>query len=901
MALVDINKDNRDDILVVDGYGQVVKVYLNDGSGGFPSTPTSTAGTAAGPVAVATGDFNNDGKVDLVAVNGGANSVTVQLGDGAGSFNTPRDFAVDGSPVGVAVGDFDNDGKADLAVLSSATIRLLKGNGDGTFTDFPTASISTGRGNTSGATMIAQGSMNGDAFPDLVISNHGTRNVSVLLGNGDGTFKTPIVKSVTDLPVALYIAELNGDAYQDVAVALERTGAASDQNVQILWGNGDGTFTSDVNLTTAADTVTSVVVADLDADGKPDMVVPNESGGIGIMFLCNEQGVCFDTGPFANPPESGFQQQQPTGVAVGDSVAVQAGHLTGDAYPDVIILSADGSAIDVVINTTGGAPPSPTTPGGAGTPTLTPPTATPIAPTPTFTWTFTPVPTATPTPIPTAPYGVCNTNDPGQPAVGGRPVAVAVGDFYHDARNPAIAVADNQGNRVVLLKTQTSSVASDPCGVLGLTQGTALENIAAPIALATADFDRDGKLDLAVVGSAGLSVFFGDGNGGFQAASGNPMPAGTSPNSVAVADFNRDGLPDIVVSNVSSNDVSIFFGNDQRAFDSACTVSVGRNASLVAAEDLNGDGRPDFAVASQQTNDVVAFLQSVSSGTPPVPTCPSVALTFTSLPAVKLSQQPHAIAFDNFDPSNPSRPGFAVALSSNLSGADGSVRVFLASAPTSGGLSYSSAGTLTVTSPEGAQSGSFPSAMGTGDVNGDGRPDLIVTDQANGTLVIFLANGNGSFATSLIPKPIEGQGPVGIAVADIDGDGIPDVVTANQDDASVSVLVSSRPPATPTPLPTFTPTITGTPTPTATPTETGTPTPTVTPTATSTWTPLPTLTPVPSPVPTETQKPGTIAVNGSCTLDPRAPDDWTWLAFSIAPVFPLAWRSRSVRRKTGRR
>jgi hypothetical protein len=150
---------------------------------------------------------------------------------------------------------------------------------------------------------------------------------------------------------------LNGDAYQDVAVALERTGAATDQNVQILWGNGDGTFTADVNLTTAADTVTSVVVADLDADGKPDMAVPNESGGIGIMFLCNEEGICFDTSPFANPPESGFQQQLPSGVSSGGSVAVQAGKLNGDAYPDVTVLSADGGVIDVLINTTGGARP----------------------------------------------------------------------------------------------------------------------------------------------------------------------------------------------------------------------------------------------------------------------------------------------------------------------------------------------------------------------------------------------------------------------------------------------------------------------------------------------------------------------------------------------------------------
>lgn len=899
MTLVDINKDNRADILVVDHDNNLVKVFLNDGNGGFPGAPSSTADMARGPVAVATGDFNKDGNLDVVSVNSVASNVTVRLGDGAGNFNTPRDFTVDTNPAGVAVGDFNNDGNPDLAVLSSSTIHLLKGNGDGSFTNFPTASVSTGRNNTSGGTMIVTGLMNGDLFPDLVTSNHDTRNVSVLIGNGDGTFKTPIVKTATDLPRALFVAELNGDAYQDVAVALERTGAATDENVQLLYGNGDGTFSSDVALTTAESEVTAVVVADLDADGQPDMAAPNASGGIGLVLLCNEQGGCFDTGTHANPPESGFQQQIPS--SVGNSVAIQAGKMNADAFPDLIVLSADGGVIDILINTTGGAPPSPTTPAGPGTPTATPgvpPTVTAIASTPTPTLTLTAVPTATPTPIPTAPYGVCNSNAPGQPAVGGKPVAVTTGDFYHDG-NPAIAVADNQGNKVVLLRTQINSAAPGPCGMLGLTRGTELPNIAAPIALAAADFDHDDKLDLAVVGSAGLSVFFGNGDGTFQDGSANPMAAGTSPNSIAVADFNGDDRPDIIVGNAGSNDVSIFFFNKgQHAFDSPCTVSVGRNATFVVAQDLNGDSRPDFAVTSQQTNDVVVFLQSTSTGTPTVPTCPTASLTFTSLPAVKLPQQPHALAFDNFDQTNPSRPGFAVALSSNVSGTDGNVKVFLASSPTSGGLSYSSAGTLTVTSPTGAQSASFPSALGTGDVNGDGRPDVIVTDQANDTVVIFLATGNGSFATSLIPFAINGQGPVGIAVAKIDGDAIPDIVTANQDDGSVSVLVSSRPPATPTPLPTLTPTITGTPTPTPLATDTATPTPTSTPTATPTWTPLPTLTPVPSPVPTATLKPGTIGLQGSCALDPTAPDDWLWVAFSAAVALGLAWRSRIVLRAT---
>jgi hypothetical protein len=879
MALVDVNKDNRADILVTDSTDDQVWVFLNDGNGGFPSTPTFTSGTGAGPIAVATGDFNNDGQLDLVTVNGSADTVTVQLGHSNGTFDQPRDFDVDSSPVGVAVGDFDNDGVTDLAVLSDSTIHLLKGHNDGTFTDFPTASIPTGRGsNTSGGVMILSGLINTDAFPDLVVASHDSGNVSVLLGKGDGTFQAPVVTRVSDLPMAIAIADLNGDAFKDLAVVLERTGVDSAFNVQLLFGNGDGTFASDTTVTTAQDTNTAIAVADFDGDGQTDMAVANEGAGLGVTMLCNGNGVCLDQGLHPNPVESGFQQQQ--AISVGPAAAVQAGNMNADALPDIIMLSTDGASIDVVINTTGQVAQSPTPTPGGNTPTpgatLTPP---PIVPTPTPTVTPTPIPTATPTPIPTAPYSVCNT------PVGGRPVAVSIGNFYHDG-NPAIAVADNQGNRVVLLRSQINIGASDACGVLGLKSGTVLQNIAAPVALTTEDFDHDGKLDLAVVGSAGLSIFFGDGNGGFQIGSTSPMPAGVNPQALAVADFNRDGLLDIIVADAGSNNVSIFYGAAQRSFQSPCAVPVGRRTSMVTTRDLDGDGHQDFAVASQQTNDLVAFLQVAA--TPTSSTCP---VTFTNLNAINLLRQPQALVSDNFG-LNGSIPGFAAVMPSSPGATAGTVQVFLGSTGLSGISSQ-----LPVPVPEGSAKSAIPSAVATGDVNGDHLRDLIVADKNNNDVVIFLEKSDGSFPVTLNPFPIDGQEPVGMAVGDIDRDGVPDIVTANQGDGSVSILVSSRPPPTPTPLPTGTPTLTGTPTETFTPTPTATSTPTATPTATPTGTRIQTATRSPSPVPTATQKKGTIALNGSCALDPSAPSrDWSWSVLSIAVAGGLVWRRRCGQR-----
>jgi hypothetical protein len=155
----------------------------------------------------------------------------------------------------------------------------------------------------------------------------------------------------------------------------------------------------------------------------------------------------------------------------------------------------------------------------------------------------------------------------------------------------------------------------------------------------------------------------------------------------------------------------------------------------------------------------------------------------------------------------------------------------------------------------------LPAAIGSGDVNRDGRLDLVVADRANDDVALFYGTGAGTFGTPLLVG-VDGVTPVGLAVGDIDGDDRADTVTANEGDGSVSFLVTSRPPATPTPVPTATLTRT----PTATPTGTATRTPTATNTATPTPSQSPTRTRRPTDTPTAkpapTYKPGTVQLSG---------------------------------------
>ena len=373
IALADVNKDNRPDIIAVGQNTNEVSVLLNDGNGGFGGPP-SAFNVGAGPVAVGTGDFDRDGNVDVVAVNGDSDTVTILFGDGTGSFNAGRrDYSVDSGPVSVAVADLNNDQIPDLAVLSDSTVYLLKSNGDQTFAPFSPASIAT---HSTGGFAIAAGLFNADAFPDLIISNIDSDNVSVFLGNGNGTFKAARLYNTGSAPAGVAVADFDGDGKQDIAVV--DSGEPTYLNMSLFFAKGDGTFADDVR-TTAEIEALAIAVADLDLDGRPDLAVTSSSEFNVLSIVLNS--------PTDATAEGGFVLAQD--LFVGQPpVAVQTGDLNGDGRADVVLLGQDESTIDVLLNTMGNETPSPT---ATLTPTRTA-TATPTA-------TLEPSPSATPTPL----------------------------------------------------------------------------------------------------------------------------------------------------------------------------------------------------------------------------------------------------------------------------------------------------------------------------------------------------------------------------------------------------------------------------------------------------------------------------------------------------------------------
>jgi hypothetical protein len=291
VAVGDFNGDGKADLALNSG-----NILLGNGDGTFQS-PGWYIPNPARWVAVAVGDFNGDGHLDLAFTNPyTAGGLDVVLSNGDGTFRPTVSYTIEGYPDSVAVADVNGDGIPDLITANSGdnSVSVLLGNGDGTFqraVDYPTA---TG----DGPQTVAVGDFNGDGQPDLAVT--GGSGVSVLLGNGNGSFQAPVAYATGDSPRGLAVGDLNGDGIPDVVVGNYEYPDPNADTVSVLLGQGDGTFLPPMSYP-AGIQVSAIALGDFNGAGRLDVAVTNYVPGSHpgtVTALTN-------TGDWPRPPHRG--------------------------------------------------------------------------------------------------------------------------------------------------------------------------------------------------------------------------------------------------------------------------------------------------------------------------------------------------------------------------------------------------------------------------------------------------------------------------------------------------------------------------------------------------------------------------------------------------------------------
>lgn len=380
LVTADFNGDTIPDLAIANQIAGTVTILLGDGKGGFQPNPNGPFAVGTYPSAIVAGHFNvnKDQHWDLAVTNKGSGTVTILLGDGAGGFrSSPVSPTVGQSPDAIVTADFDGDNVADLAVanIDSNTVTILFGNGDGTFKSvterlqglsnpsslvaadfngdgFPDLAVTNETGGTmmlgnlvvflndkkgnlaltpnnpivvgTNPSYVVATDFNNDGYQDLAVANLNSGNLTILEGNGTGSF-TPFggapVK-VGSEPLSIAIADLNGDTFPDLAVANYHS-----NNVSAVFGSSTGAFTAATGSPYPAGGLPhSVAVADFNGDGKPDLAVANYNDGT-VAILLNT---------FASSPVMVSSASGTSPVALGSFVTIYGTGLGSSTAPPTV-------------------------------------------------------------------------------------------------------------------------------------------------------------------------------------------------------------------------------------------------------------------------------------------------------------------------------------------------------------------------------------------------------------------------------------------------------------------------------------------------------------------------------------------------------------------------------------
>ncbi|HYX27944.1 MAG TPA: FG-GAP-like repeat-containing protein [Pyrinomonadaceae bacterium] len=580
IAVGDFNADGKPDLAIAANGNNAdgrLSILLGDGSGSFiqaPNSPITIAGEAHG---VAVGDFNSDGKRDVIVATL-TNGYFELLGDGTGRFASPMQVS-NVSGFAVATADLNGDGKSDLAIGTFIGLGILLGNGSGGFS----APVFTAQEGRSRITAVAIADIDGDGKLDVAAATDDPGGVtyfkgdgaggvivtpsylpsktggtfalgdfdgdgdldvvsgeSILTNIGGGVFEAaraayPLIGSNTLTPSYLALGDFNGDGQTDMAVGLVPLTSPLTGGISILLKDASGNFTRGPAISFfGGTTLSGIVAADFNKDGKMDLAVPLSVSSpfsfVVAIYLGNGDGT------FAAP----------TNINIGTQMMdIATGDFNNDGNPDLVVTGLHGAVVALLGNGSGG-------------------------------------------------FSVRSA-----PTVGSF-AEVATADLNNDGKADLIITDFSRQQVWTEMGDGTGSFSNPRSFTVG---GT-------PAAVALGDFNNDGKMDVSVAnqpaptqgGQSSISVLLGDGAGSLGAAVN--YPAGNMPSAISVGDLDGDGKLDLAVANTSSSTIAIYSGDGSGEFRNPISFNIWGEPVDLLISDLDGDGRPDIATGLRSSRTV---------------------------------------------------------------------------------------------------------------------------------------------------------------------------------------------------------------------------------------------------------------------------------------------------------